>query len=304
MEDPLADPRKIWAVVQTLYPTLCKEVRRNALDPYLPRRLGGAGYVTRRGYDIPISRVCSRISRFAIAGLISGNVPLNYYSSVWATATSGLKSSTVRSLDLSSNEHFRVVRCSFDLEGATAYDNMVSSGWVFLGDLREQEKTLLMSAISQARIDSPLFRTKLNFSLKPLIKSRFDLYLKVRGVLHAISRSRTIRDVLSLLDNPPFEELLFYKILEQPDWRLPNIDFEDDEGPVRELGPLHTSGRIDPDESYRSALPFWVENEVSQKQRARLMRAVVPARWCDTCCRLLEPTTPRSILEYLLQYHS
>jgi len=66
-----ADPLKVWACQQTLHARALVRCRKARVNPVLPRCLGGAGFITRKGYEVGVSRVASRKHRKAIAVLLN-----------------------------------------------------------------------------------------------------------------------------------------------------------------------------------------------------------------------------------------
>jgi len=66
-----ASPRKVWAVQQTLHARALLRLRQAGIQPCLPRCLGGAGFITRRGYEVSINQVASRKHRRALAVLLN-----------------------------------------------------------------------------------------------------------------------------------------------------------------------------------------------------------------------------------------
>jgi hypothetical protein len=83
---------KVFAVQQTLYTKAMADVRKQGIPPCLPRRLGGAGFITRKGYDVNIRRVASAKHRKAVAVLLNrGTVTPGpgVFARQWRRATSG-----------------------------------------------------------------------------------------------------------------------------------------------------------------------------------------------------------------------
>jgi len=78
-----ADPLRVWAVQQTLMSRDKKVVKDLGVPVFLPRCLGGAGFITKHGYDAPLKRVASKRDRKIAAILASGNVDSSIFSRKW-----------------------------------------------------------------------------------------------------------------------------------------------------------------------------------------------------------------------------